>query len=120
MTRGEMSLEIGRFTPTLSPPTPPPTSPARAVDASAQPERPHDFDTVLGDVPPAPTDEVRAHVDRAAEIAQDLAVRNRELHFTKDQETGRLVIQVRDLEGKVIRTIPPSHALDVMSGQAEL
>jgi flagellar protein FlaG len=74
---------------------------------------------VLGDIPPAPAEEVRAHVDRAAQIAQDMADRNRELHFTKDQETGRVIIQVRDLQGTVIRTIPPSHALDMMSGAAQ-
>jgi flagellar protein FlaG len=114
-----MSLEIGRFTPTLAPP-PAPTRPARAVDASAQPEPIRRFDTVLGDVPPAPTGDVRAQVDRAAQIAQELADRNRELHFTKDETTGRLIIQVRDLNGNVIRTIPPSHALDVLSGQTTL
>ena len=37
---------------------------------------------------------------------------NRELHFETDEETGRVIIQVRDLEGNVIRTIPPSDALD--------
>jgi flagellar protein FlaG len=57
-------------------------------------------------------------VDRAAEIAAHLAAQNRELHFSTEQDTGRVVIQVRDLEGNVIRTIPPSRALDVMSGAA--
>jgi hypothetical protein len=115
-----MSLEIGRFTPTLTTPPTPSLPPVRDADAPARPDVKHDFDTVLGDVPPAPTEAVRAQVDRAAEITHDLAVRDRELHFTKDQETGRLVIQVRDLQGKVIRTIPPSHALDLLSGQATL
>ena len=41
-----------------------------------------------------------------------------ELHFSKDSETGRVVIQVRDLDGNVLKTIPPSRALDVMSGAA--
>ena len=73
---------------------------------------------MLGDVPPAPTEEVRRQVDRAAEIAAQLHDNNRELHFSKDQETGRVVIQVRDLDGNVLKTIPPSRALDVMSGAA--
>ena len=59
-------------------------------------------------------DEVAAARDRAAELAAD----NRELHFSTDEETGRVIVQVRDLEGNVIRTIPPSHALQVMSGGA--
>ena len=29
-----------------------------------------------------------------------------------------MIVQVRDLEGNVIRTIPPSDALQVMSGGA--
>jgi flagellar protein FlaG len=112
-----MSLEIGRFTPTLQ--SPYPVTPTRAVDAAAaQPRTGHASDTVVGDIPPAPPADVRAQVDRAAEIAQDMVDRNRELHFLKDQETGRLIIQVRDLNGKVIRTIPPSHALAMMAGEA--
>ena len=112
-----MSLEIGRFTPTLQ--SPYSVAPSRPVEAAAQPTSGHTPDAVVGDVPPAPPAEVRAQVDRAAQIAQDMADRNRELHFMKDQETGRLIIQVRDLNGKVIRTIPPSHALALMSGEAE-
>jgi hypothetical protein len=115
MTEGKMSLEIGRFTGAqhLTPAyqAHPVVAPQRA-DAAPR------FDTVLGDVPPAPTEEVRRHVDRAAEVAAQLHASNRELHFTKDDETGRVVIQVRDLDGNVLKTIPPSHALDVMSGAA--
>jgi hypothetical protein len=112
----EMSLEIGRFTPVhhVTPPVPP-------VRPAAEPVRggnPSRFDTVFGDVPPAPTEDVRKQVDRAAEIAQQLHASNRELHFSKDEKTGRLVIQVRDLDGNVLKTIPPSRALDVMSGAA--
>ncbi len=111
-----MSLEIGRFNPSQH--TPPAVQPRPVAAAPVAGAQPSGFDTVLGDVPPAPTKEVRAQVDRAAEIAADMADRNRELHFSKDEDTGRLVIQVRDLDGNVIRTIPPSHALQVMSGSA--
>jgi FlaG protein len=67
-------------------------------------------------LPAYPPREVQDEVDRAAERAAELASRNRELHFSVDEETGRVVVQVRDLEGNVIRTIPPSEALDVMAG----
>jgi hypothetical protein len=110
-----MSLEIGRFTPVLHVP---PVHPARPAAAPVRGGEAHGFDTVLGDVPPAPTEEVRRQVDRAAEIAAQLHESNRELHFSRDQETGRVVIQVRDLDGNVLKTIPPSRALDVMSGAA--
>jgi FlaG protein len=65
-------------------------------------------------LPPEVLDEVAAARDRAAELAAD----NRELHFSTDKDTGRVIVEVRDLEGNVIRTIPPSHALHVMSGGA--
>jgi hypothetical protein len=115
-----MSLDIGRLQATYHP-TPAPVAPARpvAVAATGTADRTSRFDTIVGDVPPAPTEEVRTHVERAAQIAQDMADRNRELHFTQDEETGRVIIQVRDLQGTVIRTIPPSHALDMMSGAVQ-
>ncbi len=34
-----------------------------------------------------------------------------------DEDSGRVIVQVRDLDGRVIRTIPPSEALDVLSGR---
>jgi flagellar protein FlaG len=108
-------MEIGRFTPVLHVMPVPPARPGAAPAHGREPSR---FDTVLGDVPPAPTEDVRHQVDRAAEIVQQLHDANRELHFSKDDKTGRVVIQVRDLDGNVIKTIPPSRALDVMSGAA--
>jgi uncharacterized FlaG/YvyC family protein len=73
-------------------------------------------DTKIGEIPPAPTPQAREMVDRAAQRVDELRANNRELHFTKDEETNRVVIQVRDLDGKVIKTIPPSKAMDVMAG----
>ena len=34
----------------------------------------------------------------------------------KDEASGRVIVQVRDLAGNVIRTIPPSSALEIMAG----
>jgi len=70
----------------------------------------------LSDSVPPP--ELRAEVERAAERAAELASQNRELHFAKDEDSGRIIVQVRDLDGNVIRTIPNSEALDVLSGDA--
>ena len=39
----------------------------------------------------------------------------RELHF-EAAGSGRVVVTVRDLDGNVIRTIPPAKALDVAAG----
>jgi uncharacterized FlaG/YvyC family protein len=40
----------------------------------------------------------------------------RELHFAYNDQSKRVEIQVRDLKGNVLRTIPPSKALSVAAG----
>jgi flagellar protein FlaG len=67
-------------------------------------------------IPATPPPDVIVEVHRAAARAQELHQANRELHFEKDSSSGRIVVQVRDMAGNVLRTIPPSKALDVMSG----
>jgi flagellar protein FlaG len=113
-----MSFEIGPL-----PPVTPGYAPQRATRATTA-----DFSVTLanataqkGDVavislPPSPPEEVLDEVARARDRAAELAADNRELHFSTDEESGRVIVQVRDLEGNVIRTIPPSDALLVMSG----
>lgn len=73
-------------------------------------------DVAVISLPPSPPPELLDEVARARDRAAELAADNRELHFSTDQETGRVIVQVRDLEGNVIRTIPPSHALQVVAG----
>jgi flagellar protein FlaG len=66
--------------------------------------------------PASPPPEVLDEIGAAADRADALAAADRELHFSVDDERGRVVVTVRDLAGNVIRTIPPSEALDVMAG----
>jgi uncharacterized FlaG/YvyC family protein len=121
-------MHIGRFTPSPYEQVAAATSSAGAIAPITAPSavRPaatdvenNSNDTILGDVPPAPTEEAREMVDKAAEVVQQLREHNRELHFSHDEESNRVVIQVRDLDGNVIKTIPPAKALDILSG-AEL
>ena len=123
-----MTLQIGRFTPyqQLAPVTP---AANRAAGSEPQPQpqwqaqmkpRVEESGTIVGDVPPAPTPEARELVAKAAEVVQKLHANNRELHFSKDDDTNRVIIQVRDLDGNVLKTIPPKDALDFLSGDAEL
>ena len=120
-------MQITRFTPyerlatsTLAgavsptPPVQPLNALQRPVHGAQQEEG-----TIVGEVPPAPTPEARQMVDKAAERVQELSKQNRELHFSRDESSNRVVIEVRDLEGNVLKTIPPAKALDIMSG-AEL
>jgi len=102
-----MSLEIGPLPP-INPGPRRFAGPAAAERARAGSAR----ISVTAFPPPEVLDAVGAAADRAEELARD----NRELHFRTDEETGRVVIEVRDLEGTVIRTMPPSEALDVMAG----
>ena len=119
-----MTLQIGRFTPYEHLAT---SALARAVTPAPQQRLPRSVrwptrwraSTIVGEVPPAPTAEAREMVDRAAERVEQLHADDRELHFSREEGTNRVIIEVRDLDGNVIKTIPPSKALDVMSG-AEL
>jgi flagellar protein FlaG len=105
---GHLSLVAAASGPAGAPghlPAPAPVPPAPVADP------------VTSDVIPAsPPPEVQEQVTAALQRAHDLFSENRELHFAKDPETGRIVVQVRDLQGNVVRTIPPSEALEVMTG----
>src|SRR4051794_35955194 len=54
-------------------------------------------------LPGAPRTEVLDAIGAAAERAAVLRSQNRELHFSKDESSGRVIVQVRDLAGNVIR-----------------
>ena len=107
------SFEIGQVNVAATRPAPSgaPVSGAREPAAA----RPADSADV---VPASPPPEVLAEVDAAWERGAQLAAENRELHFARDEGSGRIVIQVRTLDGEVLRTIPPSQALDVIGGGA--
>jgi flagellar protein FlaG len=109
-----MTFEIGLLT--LQPATPVPGAPVRAPS-----EPPAPAATALDAVdviPVSPPRELLAEVDAAWECAAELAADNRELHFRSDEQTGRTIIEVRTLDGEVLRTIPPSRMLDVIGGGA--
>lgn len=118
-----MTFEIGPLTPA---PRPEGASPARAAAATgapgfqavlsaAAPAAP--VDTAELSLPGSPPPEVLDQVGAAADRAEQLADRGRELHFETDKQTGRVIVQVRDLaSGRVIRTVPPEDALDMLTG----
>jgi hypothetical protein len=59
--------------------------------------------------------ELRAEMAAALDRADELREGNRELHFEIDRR-GRLRIEVRDLDGRVIRAIGATEMLDVLAG----
>jgi flagellar protein FlaG len=116
-----MSFEIGRVTSQGLPPAAPARRPSAggggafaAQLAGAAAKR----DVATVGVPATPPPEVLQQIDAAGRRAAELAAQHRELHFEKDPTSGRVIVQVRDLDGNVLRTIPPSRALEVMSGAA--
>jgi FlaG protein len=117
-----MSFEIGPINPSR-----PGVAPARRAPTAGAP----DFQATLEGVgrsatsrdvatvgiPASPPAEVLDAIGAAADRVDAMAAEHRELHFERDPESGRVVVQVRDLATReVVRTIPPSEALGMLSG----
>jgi hypothetical protein len=112
-----MSLEIGRLTfatPAVAPQSSP--APAQAGFSAALAGAQDAKGTRDSAIPASPPADALDAVDRAGRRAVDLASQNRELNFRQDDKTGRLVVEIRDLQGHVLETIPHAKALDIMSG----
>jgi hypothetical protein len=66
--------------------------------------------------PASPPPELRKDILVAQRAVQEMYERGRELHF--DIADGRLRIELRDLDGNVLKTIPPFQALEIAGGKA--
>ncbi len=108
-----MGLDVARIEST-SFNTAPERAPRRSHAAGAD-------DTVevsSGDVPGSPPPEVLEAMDAAGRVARELHASGRELRFVPPEggAGGRVRVEVRDLDGHVLREIPPSELLDVATG----
>ena len=110
-----MDLRIGQLNSTSSPAAPRKAAGTSSPGAAFSLPRADSAD--IGGIPAEPPVDALREVDRAAARAEELWRDQRELHFEMDEDSGRVIVQVRDLDGRVIRTIPPSEALDVLSGR---
>jgi hypothetical protein len=125
-----MSFEIGPIpsqrpvtgvTPSRPSATVPGPSFEATLNAASAPRPLAPVDTVQLAIPLIPPPAVLDEVGAAADRVDALAAANRELHFHQDAETGRVIVQVRDLAtGAVVRTIPPSGALAALSGTLDV
>jgi hypothetical protein len=70
----------------------------------------------LDTLPSRPPVDVLEEMAAADRRYQELRAQQRELHFTHDDASNRVIVEVRDLEGNVLRTVPPSKALDIIAG----
>ena len=91
--------------------SPPRSAPGAKADFGASLDAAVNLSTLPASPPPAVLEDMLA----AARVADDLHAQARELHF-EVLDSGRVAVQVRDLEGNVIRTIPPAKALEVAAG----
>ena len=96
-----------------------PRPPVERADPSTQPQlRP--VDTVEGvrvdTLPSRPPVEILEEMAAADRRYEELRAQQRQLHFTHDDVANRVVVEVRDLDGNVLRTVPPSKALDIIAG----
>src|SRR4051812_42801477 len=67
-------------------------------------------------IPSSPPTQVWGEMQDASRRVAELRARDRELHFEKNPDTGRVMVEVRDGNGALIRVIPPSEALAVVAG----
>jgi hypothetical protein len=68
--------------------------------------------------PEWPPASVWREVDAAAQVWDELQAHGRELHFVLDEDSGRLAIEMRDLDGNLLSTVSPAEALAIASGSA--
>ncbi len=108
-----MDFNIPPISGGVEPTAPPPRSePAQAAGFRAQLDAAVNVSTLPASPPPSALEDMH----KAAEVWQELRAQKRELHF-ECTGNGRVIVQVRDLDGNVIRTIPPAKALEVASGE---
>ena len=91
--------------------SPPRGAPAPQADFGASLDAAVNVSTLPASPPPAVLEDM--HV--AAQAYQELRAQQRELHF-EVTDGGHVAVQVRDLDGNVIRTIPAAKALEVAGG----
>lgn len=95
----------------------PETAAARPTgDVHRPPDHGPDFRVTLSRAIEGPPAELRAQVAAAGRRWEELQAMGRELRFEQSPDTGRIVVEVRDLDGELIRTAPPSAALEVAAG----
>jgi flagellar protein FlaG len=89
----------------------PATTPAATFAGALQDAQTGDRADVI---PAAPPPELAAQILEAQRVGRELHERGRELHFALDG--GRVRIQVRDLDGNVLKEVPPARALEIAGG----
>ncbi len=109
-----MSFDIGSVGRT------PASAPAQSARSSAPAPTPavQEADTVTVDtIPASPPPEVHEAMGVANQAYHNLQAQGSELRFKINEATGKLSVEVHDVHGNLMFTVPASTALDVASGQ---
>jgi putative hemolysin len=109
-----MSFDIGSVGRT------PATTPSQTArfSAPAPAQAAHATDTVTVDtIPASPPPEVHDAIGVANQAYHNLKAAGNELRFKVNEATGKLTVEVHDIHGDVLFTVPASTVLDVASGQ---
>jgi hypothetical protein len=75
-----------------------------------------DSSVALDTIPSSPPPEVLDQMASAAQTYERLSSQGRELRFAREQDSGRMTIEVRDRRGNVLGQLTPSQALEVAAG----
>src|SRR3954447_18669556 len=98
------------------------TKPIQAISPVTRPPEPRDpakqHAAATEPAPPAPALDQEYAVARR--VMEELEASQVNLRFDVDDETHRIRIQVRGADGHVIKEIPATRLLDVLSGQGML
>ena len=109
-----MSYDIGSVGRT---PAPAPSRTARS-SAPTPAQAAHAVDTVTVDtIPASPPPEVEDAIGVANQAYHNLRADGSELRFKINESTGKLSVEVHDVHGNLMFTVPASTVLDVASGQ---
>jgi hypothetical protein len=114
-----MNLDIAATVP--APPGPITTAgPEPAEGAGAVPATPNDAAAeaavTVDTLPASPPPEVMDAIGVAVHASERLAASGHEMRFQVDPPTGKVTVEVHDLQGNLQSTVPPSKALDVADG----
>jgi hypothetical protein len=96
-----------------------PATPLSATPAAAKPAAAvsHPADPVTVDmIPSSPPPEVHEAMGVAANAYDNLQAGGRQMRFKVNEATGRLSVEIHDIHGNLLFTVPSSKALDVAAG----
>ncbi len=109
-----MSFDIGSVGRT---PAPVPTQTARSSAAAPAQAAPTGDAVTVDTFPASPPPEVQDAMGVANQAYHSLKDSGAELRFKINEATGKLSVEVHDVHGNLLFTVPASTALDVASGQ---